>query len=89
MTRRLYVDPELTTASKMLELLTLHHPPGRRRILGMVNARAPSLPYMGSEPETNEDQAEMFDETDPPMMPPLKGARKAADGGDEPEGPSP
>jgi hypothetical protein len=86
--RRLYVDPELTTASKMLEMLTLHHPPGRRRILSMVNARAPSVPYMGDEPEVNEEQIEMFDETDPPMMPPLKGARKP-DGGDEPERPCP
>jgi len=52
----------------MLEMLTLFHPPQRRRILGTVCARAPSLPYLGTEPETNELEAEAANETQPPTI---------------------
>jgi hypothetical protein len=78
--RHRYVDAELSASAKVLELLTLFHPPQRRRILATVNAKAPLLPYLGTEPEVDERQIKMFDEADPPIVEfPARAARP--DGG--------
>jgi hypothetical protein len=68
----------MAVINRLCQQLALLTPSARRRVMAYINARAESLPVLAAVGGgTSDEPASMFDvpEDEPPMMPPLHGAR--------------
>jgi hypothetical protein len=74
------IDHEMAVMTRISQMLATLPPPGRRRVLAYVCARADSLPVIAAVGGGTEDDqpAQLFDQGDDdhvPMMPALAGAQ--------------